>query len=138
MDTNTAQCSGKAKFLLEIHSPIQASNFIIGLLPEIKENEGNDFYRSKSQQALEILLNALHLLDKPYTLQDIYSIFTSQEKILNLKKELNANHPNSPEAQAYNSFINRHTTAHGFDIMELKLIIGGLIGRIHSLIQTTE
>ena len=138
MNTNTAQCSGKAKFLLEIHSPIQASNFIIGLLPEPKENEGADFYRLASKQAVEILLNALHTLEKPYTLQDIYSILTSQEKILNLKKELNAKYPNSPEAQAYTSFINRHTTAHGFDIMELKLIVGGLIGRIHSLIRTTE
>lgn len=138
MNTNTEPCSGKAKLLLEIQSPIQASNFIVGLMPETKEIEEPDFYRSASKQTLETLINALHILDKPYTLQDIYSILTSQEKILNLRKELNANHSNSPETHAYNSLVNRYTTAHGFDIMELRLNIAGLIGRIHSLIQTTE
>lgn len=138
MDTNTAPCSGKAKFLLEIHSPVQVSKFVMSLMPDTKGNAGADYFRSASQQTLETLLNALHLLDKPYTLQDIYSILTSQEKILNLRKELNANHSNSPETHAYNSLVNRYTTAHGFDIMELRLIIAGLIGRIHSLIQTTE
>lgn len=138
MNTNTAQCSGKAKFLLEIHSPIQASNFIIGLLPETNGNVGADFYRLASKQAVETLLNAFHILDKPYTLQDIYSILTSQEKILNLKKELNTKHPTSPEAEAYNGLINRYSTAHGLDIEKLQLKLGGLIGRIHSFIRTTE
>ncbi len=137
MDTNTAPCSGKAKFLLEIHSPVQVSKFVMSLMPDTKGNAGADYFRSASQQTLETLLNALHLLDKPYTLNDINSTLLSQEKILKLKKDLNEKHPTSPEVEAYNNLINRYTTAHGFDIEKFKLTLGGMIGRIHSFIQTT-
>jgi len=137
MDTNTTQCSGNAKLLLEIHSPIQATQFIMGLMPDTHGNAGADYFRSASQQALETVLNAIHILNTPYTLQDINDTFLSQEKLFKLKENLSKSHPNSPESQALNNLVSRYTTAKGFEIEKLKETLGGLIGHIHSFIQKT-
>lgn len=137
MNTNTQPCSGNSKLLLEIHSPIQATQFIMNLLPDTNGNAGANYYRSMSQQALETVLNAIHLLNTPYTLQDINDTLLSQEKLFKLKENLSKSHPNSPESQALNNLVSRYTTAKGFEIEKLKETLGGLIGRIHSFIEKT-
>jgi len=137
MTTNAIQCSGKAKFLLEIHSPEQATQFIMKLLPDTAGNAAAGYFRASTQQALNVIISAFHLLDTPYTSKDISDVLLYEEKLFELKERLEVYRAGTPEYQDFENLMKRYATAEGFNMEKFKVTLGGLAGRLKNWSQQT-
>lgn len=106
--------------------PHEISSRIMNTVFNKAGNADSNFYRSSASEMLETIISAFHCLGQAYILDDLVSVVTDEQALMEVKRRLLENHEDSQVTKQFLAVLSRYTTTNGFDMEKLKLTLGGL------------
>lgn len=106
----------------------EVTSRIMMLLPEV--TGGADHYRNSAFIALSVIIEAFHLINLPYSFQDINSCLQDEDAFNYVKERLEFEYPDAAQTTAWLSMMKNHTEKGYFNFDKFRELLSGLAARL--------
>lgn len=123
---------------LHLYDPQELSKSILDQVIKPKPDSEESYYSISAKQTLPIVLQALHLVGSPFSLNDVKDALVNEDQLIKLKDHLISKHKDAEQTKSFEALIEKYTLNGQFSHENFMLVIAGLINQLFIKTQTTN